>query len=58
LVHELCFDSRTLAVTVFEGNSDAPRDEVAAAAWQKAGIHAERISLLPEKHNWWSPGLV
>ena len=58
LVNELWFDSRKLAVTVFEGNSDAPRDEVAAAAWQKAGIPAERISFLPEKHNWWSPGPV
>jgi alanyl-tRNA synthetase len=47
-----------LAVTVFEGNSDAPKDEVAAAAWQKAGIPAERISFLPEDNNWWSPGPV
>ena len=58
LVNELWFDSRKLAVTVFEGNSDAPRDEVAAAAWQKAWIPDERISFLPEKHNWWSPGPV
>lgn len=58
LVNELGFDSRKLAVTVFEGNADAPRDEVAAAAWQKVGIPAERISFLPEKHNWWSPGPV
>ncbi|MBQ9553613.1 hypothetical protein IJU97_01245 [bacterium] len=45
-------------MTVFEGNSDAPRDEVASAAWQKAGIPAERISYMSEKHNRWSPGPV
>ena len=58
LVNELWFDPKKLAVTVFEGNEDAPRDEVAAAAWQKAGIPTERISFLPEKHNRWSPGPV
>ena len=58
LVNELWFDPKKLAVTVFEGNSDAPRDEVASAAWQKAGIPAERISYMSEKHNRWSPGPV
>ncbi|PZM87516.1 MAG: hypothetical protein DLD55_00925 [candidate division SR1 bacterium] len=58
LVEKLNFDPRKLAVTVFEGNEDAPRDEIAFAAWKKAGIPEERISFLNAKNNWWSPGPV
>ncbi|MDE5618542.1 MAG: alanine--tRNA ligase, partial [Clostridia bacterium] len=42
-----------LAVTVFEGDDDAPRDEVAANVWQDLGIPKDRIFYLPKKHNWW-----
>lgn len=58
LVHHLNFDPRKLAVTVFEGNEDAPRDEFTAEVWKKVGIPAERISYLGAKDNRWSPGPV
>ena len=58
LVHVLEFDPRKLAVTVFEGNADAPRDEFTAQAWQEAGIPKERISFLDASNNRWSPGPV
>ena len=45
-----------LAVTVFEGDEDAPRDEESAGYWQKAGIPKNRIFYLPKKHNWWIAG--
>ncbi len=47
-----------LAVTVFEGDEDAQRDEESASYWQKAGISKDRIFYLPKKHNWWIAGNV
>jgi alanyl-tRNA synthetase len=44
-----------LAVTCFEGDSDAPRDDVSAAAWRALGIPDERIGFLPKAKNWWGP---
>lgn len=58
LVEKLWFDPRKLAVTVFEGNEDAPRDEIAFEARKKTWISEERISFLPAKHNRRSPGPV
>ena len=43
-----------LAVTVFEGDDVAPRDEVAAQAWREQGI--EKVYFLPKEHNWWALG--
>ncbi|MEM4259385.1 MAG: alanine--tRNA ligase [Candidatus Pacearchaeota archaeon] len=44
-----------LAVTVFAGDSDAPRDEESAEIWQKMGIPKERIAFRPKEDNWWGP---
>lgn len=44
-----------IAVTVFEGDSDAPRDEVSANIWADLGISRDAIFYLPKKHNWWGP---
>ena len=44
-----------LGVTVFEGDSDAPRDEESAAVWRSLGVPESRISCLPKKDNWWGP---
>lgn len=44
-----------LAVTCFEGDQDAPKDEESAVFWQKAGIPKDRIGFLPKKDNWWGP---
>ena len=45
-----------LAVTVFEGDQDAPRDEVSAKKWEELGIKKENIFYLPKEHNWWWAG--
>lgn len=45
-----------LAVTVFEGNNDIPRDEVAASIWKKLGIPEERIAYLGVEDNFWIAG--
>ena len=45
-----------LAVTVFEGDDDAPRDEESANYWEQAGIPKDRIFYLPKKNNWWIAG--
>lgn len=45
-----------LAVTVFEGNNDIPRDEVAASVWKSLGIAEERIAYLGVEDNFWIAG--
>ncbi len=44
-----------LYVTVFEGDRDAPRDDVSADIWRSLGIPDERIFFLPKEDNWWGP---
>ncbi len=44
-----------LAVTCFEGDKDAPRDDESAEIWMKMGIPRERIGFLPKAKNWWGP---
>ncbi len=44
-----------IAVTVFKGDSDAPRDEESAKLWEECGVSKERIFYLEKKHNWWGP---
>ncbi len=55
LTCELGIDPRNLAVTVFAGDADAPRDDVAARVWRRLGIPEERIFALPKQDNWWGP---
>lgn len=45
-----------IAVTVFEGDSDAPRDVISAKRWEELGIKKENIYYLPKDHNWWWAG--
>ncbi|MEK7102325.1 MAG: alanine--tRNA ligase-related protein, partial [Patescibacteria group bacterium] len=44
-----------LAISVFAGDKDAPRDEESAKIWQSLGIAKERIAYLPKENNWWGP---
>ena len=55
LTQELEIDPARLAVTVFAGDADAPRDDESAAIWLGLGIPAERIHFLPKEDNWWGP---
>ena len=45
-----------LAFSVFEGNSDAPRDEESADLWRKCGAEDSQVFYLSKKHNWWELG--
>jgi alanyl-tRNA synthetase len=61
LTKELGIDPNNLYVTVFEGNSDVPKDTESIAIWKKlfaeVGIDAkegERIFTYPANKNWWS----
>jgi len=55
----LNLDKRRLAVSVFEGDQDAPFDEEAYSLWSKIfqenGLPLTRIARLPKENNWWSP---
>jgi alanyl-tRNA synthetase len=55
LTHVLGLDPGKLAMTVFEGDEDAPRDEESASIWRGLGIPAERIYYMPKSDNWWGP---
>lgn len=45
-----------LAVTVYEWDEVAPRDEFSAAVWKSLGIPDSRISFMWAKDNWWAAG--
>jgi len=45
-----------IAVTVFEWDKDAPRDEESADIWNSVWMPRERISYLPASDNWWAAG--
>lgn len=55
LTQELEIDPVHLAVTVFSGDEDAPRDEESAEIWRGLGISPNRIFYLPKTDNWWGP---
>ena len=55
LTQVLHLDPQRLAVTVFAGDDDAPRDDESAAVWRSLGIPPERIFFLPKQDNWWGP---
>lgn len=44
-----------LAVSVFAGDADAPRDEESARIWKECGIPEDHIFFLPKANNWWGP---
>ena len=52
----LAIDSRKIAVTVFEWDADAPRDEESASIWASQWMPIDRISYLPKSENWWAAG--
>ncbi|MCH8518603.1 alanine--tRNA ligase [Candidatus Gracilibacteria bacterium] len=52
----LGLDPKMIAVTVFEGDNDAPRDEESATIWKQVGVPEDRISYLPKSENWWAAG--
>ncbi len=47
-----------LAVTVFAGDNDIPRDEVSAGVWKSLGISEKRLAYLEKEDNFWIAGEV
>jgi len=45
-----------LAVSVFEGDANAPRDEEAAQYWKDVGMPEHKIAYLNAAENWWAKG--
>ncbi len=56
LTKELGISPSRLAVSVFAGDEDCPRDVTSAERWEELGIPKERIFYLPKKNNWWIAG--
>ncbi len=54
-VDVLKFDKERIAVTVFIGDADAPKDVEAAEIWLSLGISKDRIAFLSKEDNWWGP---
>jgi alanyl-tRNA synthetase len=54
----LALDPKMISVTCFKGDENAPRDEVAAAAWKGLGVPEDRIAYLGAADNWWAAGPV
>jgi len=55
LTQELNLPKEKLAVTVFAGNSDTPRDDESIEIWKSLGIPGDRIFPLGKEDNWWGP---
>ena len=51
----LGIDKDKIAVSVFEGDNEVPRDSESAELWKSCGIKEEDIYFLPRQHNWWGP---
>jgi alanyl-tRNA synthetase len=49
----LGLDKNRIAVTVFSGNKDLPKDQEAIDCWLKEGVPIERIVAIED--NWWGP---
>ncbi len=47
-----------LAVSVFAGDADAPRDEESAKIWEDLGMPKNRIAYLGKEDNWWAKGEI
>ncbi|MBU3925986.1 alanine--tRNA ligase [Patescibacteria group bacterium] len=53
----LGLDPDKIAVSVFQGDDNAPFDEESYEIWEKTGLSKKRIAKLPKENNWWdSPG--
>lgn len=49
----LGLNKNRLAITVFSGNKDLPKDQEAIDCWLKEGVPIERIAAIED--NWWGP---
>ena len=56
LTKELGIPVEKLSVTVFKGDEDCKKDELAASCWKKAGILDGHIYYYGKEDNWWIAG--
>ena len=55
LTKNLKIPKERLAVSVFKGDKNAPKDNESAKIWEDLGIPKGRIAFLPKEENWWGP---
>ena len=55
LTEVLGIDKEKLAVSVFAGDKDAPRDDEAIRVWKELGLSDDKIKELTKEDNWWGP---
>jgi alanyl-tRNA synthetase len=51
----LGFSKEKLAITVFKGNKQVPKDTESSKIWKSLGIPEERIAYLGQEDNFWGP---
>ena len=56
LTKELEIPVKKLAISVFAGDENTPRDEESARIWESLGIPKERIFYFGKEYNWWPTG--
>lgn len=56
LTEKLGIPKDKLAVSVFAGDENAPRDTEAHDAWVEAGLDDTQVFYLPKENNWWALG--
>lgn len=54
-VTELGLDPKRFAITIFQGDDDAPKDEEAKRLWMRHGITEEQIYEFDKEDNFWGP---
>lgn len=55
LTKELKIAKGRIAISIFRGDNDVPKDDESEKIWLSLGIKKERIKPLPKKDNWWGP---
>lgn len=56
LTEKLGIPKDRLAVSVYAGDENAPRDAEAHDAWVEAGLEDAQVFYLPKENNWWALG--
>ena len=56
LTEKLGIPKDRLAVSVYAGDENAPRDTEAHDAWVEAGLDNTQVFYLPKENNWWALG--
>lgn len=56
LTEKLGIPKDRLAVSIYAGDENAPRDTEAHDAWIEAGLEDAQVFYLPKENNWWALG--